>query len=467
MPEKEGLVGRLTSAFRRKQKVDLIVGLDFGTSSTKVAFRELGSQARRIVPITFNHGLQAYPTYCLPSVGFLTPDRRLIWGPDAVRRLEKSSWSSGIRRLKVLVAGEQNPAFRDSQAVQEYNRYLEAVGLDPSTHRPEHLAAVAVAMQMQRVREVLQERYSGADLDIRFNVCVPIDHMEHAGMLCVQNKINHVAEDIYRTWTADGWEPSELVEVAAAKFDDASPDSSPDDRLFAMPEAMAQIASYLDSLETEQGIHAVIDIGSGTTDLSIFSLMGPSVHERGGYWYAARNVPRGTGYVEAAVASRLEAKAGGSRVVTESDVVHAMESAKVSSDIGMAINHQLILIWDALRATWTEGYARHYKQQTAWEKIPVFLCGGGSRLVGGRDIFRKAWVPNFDDFHVRKLPIPEDFDDHRGTIPFDRLSVAYGLTFLAPELGGGGFILPKDSPDHTPRLFIRDLPLPQGDGEPG
>ena len=45
------------------------------------------------------------------------------------------------------------------------------------------------------------------------------------------------------------------------------------------------------------------------------------------------------------------------------------------------------------------------------------------------------------------------------------MSVAYGLTFLSPELGE--FALPADSPDHTPVLRYKDLPMPWSDGEPG
>ena len=189
-----------------------------------------------------------------------------MWGPEAVRKLERQTWSSGIRRLKVLVAGGQDPAFKDARAVEAYNNYLASAGLDADAYRPEYLAAFAIAKQMHTIRQILRGRYGGAELDIRFNVCVPIDHMEHSRMLQVHRKINHVAEDLYRTWIADGWGDNELIDLAASKYDEASPEPTSERRLFAMPEAMAEIASYLGSLETRQGIHAVLDIGAGTTD---------------------------------------------------------------------------------------------------------------------------------------------------------------------------------------------------------
>jgi len=464
MPKETGVLGRLTSAFRRKPKVDLVVGLDFGTSSTKAAYRELGSAARRVRPILFEHELGVYPSYCWPSVGVVTKARRLVWGPDAIRRLEDESWSSGIRRLKVLVAGEYDVAFRDIRAVQAYEEHLALAGLKPDSYRPEYLAAVALAKQMHVVRTILTKAYKGAELDIRFNVCVPIDHLEHSRMVDVHRKINLIAEELYNSWMSEGWGDNELVDVAASKFDDAESAASHNGRLFAMPEAMAEIASYLGSLETKRGIHAVIDVGAGTTDLSIFNLVGLTAHQHDCYWYAARNVPRGAGYVEAEIAKHLT-KSSKTLTLTEGELLRALDESGRKPDLAAVVRKELEKIWNALRATWTEGYARHYKKQSAWEDIPVFVCGGGAKLPGVKDVFARAWVPNFKNFRVRELPVPDDYDALGGAAPFDRLSVAYGLTFLSPELGD--FALPSDSPDHTPVLHLKDLPMPWTDNEPG
>ena len=89
----------------------------------------------------------------------------------------------------------------------------------------------------------------------------------------------------------------------------------------------------------------------------------------------------------------------------------------MSADVSKAIRGELLKIWDALRPTWTEGYKRHYKKQTAWENIPVFVCGGGARLGGGRQVFARAWVPNFRDFNVSDLPVPDEYDSSMGRSP--------------------------------------------------
>ena len=61
---------------KKKEKVHIQVGLDFGTSATKVAFSQLGRRTFRVV--NFNHGLPNYPSYCIPSIGCIGHDGRLL-----------------------------------------------------------------------------------------------------------------------------------------------------------------------------------------------------------------------------------------------------------------------------------------------------------------------------------------------------------------------------------------------------
>lgn len=456
--------GSLSAGIRRRKKVDLVVGLDFGTSSSKVAYRELGASARVVTPILFDHGLETYPSYCLPSVGHLNRKGRFIWGPEAVRLLQKDSWSSGVRRLKVLVAGEVDPAFRDERAAEAYADYLARVGLNADLMHPSHVAALALAKQMHVVRGKLQEVYRESELDLRFNVCVPIDQYEHSLMLGVYHRIHHVAEKLYLSWTADGWDDADLLEVAASHYEGASTTWREDGRVFPVPEAMAEIASYRTSLETRKGIHAVIDIGAGTTDLSVFSLHMERGQDSECLWYAARNIPMGAGYVEARLADALEGKRHGGTTLTEAELLEALSHAKEGSEAGTVVRAGLMEIQHALLPTWVAAYNK-CKKQTAWEGIPIFLCGGGSRMLGAREVFKKAWVKNFSDVAPRSLADPDDYNKRGGHAPFDRLSVAYGLTFLGPELGS--FTLPSRTPDCTPIPSFKDLPEPWSDGAPG
>ena len=80
---------------------------------------------------------------------------------------------------------------------------------------------------------------------------------------------------------------------------------------------------------------------------------------------------------------------------------------------------------------------KRYRRSTRWETgVPLFLCGGGSKMdfyidlvdsieAGGPYKIRKVSLPKPDRLTAKKLPRDA----------YDRLSVAYGLSFDALDIG--------------------------------
>lgn len=443
------------SPFRRQAKLDLYVGLDFGTSSTKAAYLELGSGERRIRPLVFDHGLEEYPAYCLPSVGAFARDGRLVWGADALPLLRRHPWGSGLRRLKVVIAGSKDQRFHDSDASERFRNYLIEQGMSPDRYLPEHIGAAALALQMHAVRRLLQQQYAGRELDIRFNVCVPIDQVERSTVLATYHQMMHVAEQLYLEWLSDGWDGADLVDVAAAKFETANRLERSDGRIFAVPESVAQVASYLVSLEARPGIHSMVDVGAGTTDLAIFNLAGLSTADSRCYWYAAVNIPRGAALIENHVAEYLASTNGKRLNLSLQQVLAAIETAVPGDPIHKRSLAVLSEIHHNMNWTWAAAYNK-YRANSAWQGRPLFLCGGGAKLPWVHEMFARSWVPNYPNHNVRPLPTPRNYEDLNGAVPFDRLAVAYGLAQPKPELAE--YVLPKDSPDQTPEIRIRPYP---------
>jgi hypothetical protein len=123
-----------------------------------------------------------------------------------------------------------------------------------------------------------------------------------------------------------------------------------------------------------------------------------------------------------------------------------------------AVERELEDIRHMTNPAWATAY-RHMRQEQAWRGRPVFLCGGGAQLPGVRGVFRDSWVQQFGHHDLRELARPRDFDADR-SVPFGRLAVAYGLSIPKPELGK--YLLPKDSPDHTPRKTYKVKPDQEG-----
>jgi len=104
---------------------------------------------------------------------------------------------------------------------------------------------------------------------------------------------------------------------------------------------------------------------------------------------------------------------------------------------------------------------KHLARETAWEKVQIFLCGGGANLPYVEGVFSTPWKwSNLQarqvKYPVSKLPTPDDYDAEEIDAPFERLAIAYGLARPIPELEQ--YVLPSGSPDHTPpRLPVQDF----------
>lgn len=448
---------------RQLKKIYLQVGLDFGTHSTKIVYSQIGKQLSRAV--NFKHNLPNYPKYCLPSVAAFDDHGKLLLGVEAAKLLQDKEWDSGLQRLKVIVAGNHDKAFKDPISHEKFYEHLKRHGCN-ETLTPERLTAIYLAYAMKKARELIEERteYKDVELDVTFNVCVPIDHLENNKVKSVFQNILTWAEAIERKWDEKGDE----FEPINASYDLESKSHSEDRRVFLVPEAVAEMASYLVSLRKREGLHAIIDLGAGTTDVSICNLFIPSSGSIS-YWYATRNIPAGTIKVGSIIASYLKEQANKRpcscvEVSNFLDNLGSYHSSTTGTQEGnwklmSSIKDEIRAIRDSedYRKTWGSAYMRHLKKQSAWEKVEVFVSGGGANLPFIEEVFSIPWWSQLEKkYPVSSLPAPDDFSAEDSGAPFQRMAVAYGLARPIPELDD--YVLPGYAPDHTPP------PLPTRNG---
>lgn len=356
----------------------------------------------------------------------------------------------------MLVAGKYEGAFQDEAAAVSYKTYLGDRQLDLAACDPEALTAVFLAFAMQQALEQLGQIFKGSELSLAFNICIPIDHIQNNAVYQAFRRILSTAETL-TGYLGPGdrqyWplleRAKELLTASSAK------DSEPERRVFAIPESVAQVVCYLVSLRKRPGIHAVLDFGAGTTDVSIFNLDIPRREQPTTWWYAARNIPRGTAHLERIVASYLQERNDGLTVSEDDQVVRLLSRVDGRTSAGGEglLHARIVQELQSLRLktnfAWAEGWG-HLSQQRDWmkEKVQVFVAGGGAGIPYIRHEFSQSWAnKNWGPYPLGPLPEPEDFDSLGGRAPFQRLSVAYGLTRPRPELGEHA--LPSDSPNHT------------------
>ena len=436
---------------KKSQKVYIQVGLDFGTSSTKVVFSQLGKRLFRA--IDFGHDLPNFPSYCLPSVCSIDSHGNLMFGADAADYLQDQSWDTGLRRFKVVVAGKHDAQFTDKLTSKSYYGYLRTNAL---FIEPEYLSAFYLSHVMEKTRSIIQHlpEYRHADIDYTYNVCVPIDQVENSKVYEAFNSIFLLAEKIDKSWQNSVIKMNAVNELISLE---AGSDTSK--KVYAVPEAVASFASYLVSLNKREGRHAVIDFGSGTTDLSICNLTMPVNKGPRCYWYAARNIPRGTVNVERAIACLLHENSCSDRL-TSKDIDKCLRNIAFPQERGYALNvkpEYRKAVFDELtdlrdskeyKLTWGAAY-KHLVRDKDWENVEILTCGGGSNFPQVEEVFRRPWWPQIKSHYpVNKLPVPDNFDPGPSKAPFERMSVAYGLAIPLPQLEK--FKLPGHSPDHTP-----------------
>lgn len=236
--------------------------------------------------------------------------------------------------------------------------------------------------------------------------------------------------------------------------------SSAKRRSRVFPEVIAEIASFAMSKSAAPGVYGSIDVGAGTIDVNIFRWVQPS--SSGGARTAVfAAYCDGTG-VLALEEHLLEVMDGQrSRAIelfqsqkrkgcfphTEelSNLFPPESQVRVSRELNGAVTDFSDAIARNSKRAWGQALVKRGKE-TDWNKLGVFIGGGGSAVRQVREGLHQGMQNDFLRLEVRKLPAPDPEDMER--VPgllvdeFHRIAVAYGLTVA--DHFEGGLIWPKD-----------------------
>jgi len=334
----------------------------------------------------------------------------------------------------MLLAGQYDGQYLDAAWDERCREYVTAACGPNSGCSPQAITAFFLAFMMRLIRRQLQQLLSNDDLDLVFNSCVPVDQREKPIVYAAFEQSLAVAQEIERTrrdveplraWLDAATELWESVRYA--QDDDAN-------RVFLVPEAAAASAGYIASIRRATGLHAIVDIGAGTTDVSIFRLAIARKTGETVYWYAGRSIPMGAARLEARAAETLIA--AGLRSVSQSEVVTALDGrGRFASACSPVIRDELTRIWNGTNKAWAEAYGQESRESEWRRTVKVFITGGGALIPAARNVFAKAWIERFGPYECSAIPTPEHFDSAEVRIRYPRMCVAYGLAIPLPEMG--------------------------------
>lgn len=396
------------NTLKPKQRQQLVLGLDFGTAYTKVVIGE-----------TRKHFAVPFEAYCDGGNPYLLKSRFFV--------------------------DEDGCCSLDSKAGREITDLKMRILDNRCTAQDEIYLATYMALVMRHARQWLlsehADLYGQSDIDWLINVGLPTDSYHDDDLVRLYGHITRAAwaacfsANSITSAVIEDW----LVKLGCEDLSSESEGIVSEDDVHLFPEFVAQITGYVRSpMRQNEQLHMLIDIGAGTVDISLFNVMEVGGEDR--FPIMARAVEKlGTAYL---MRSRLEAAGRPLRNIPAhlpvpprgvlAKRLGAAETALKKSD--NAFRDRLFKrILAVLEYTRAKRYPRAFRPE---KKLTTFLCGGGARVDLYQELGKILRAPGGARIELIPLSLPEGLDAPGASDKeYDRLSVAYGLSFDPFDIG--------------------------------
>lgn len=467
----------------RSGKERVTVGLDFGTSFTKVCLRkELGGDDVPIYPVTLEkdtYNKSASPL--CPSL-IAIKDKKIYFGQEAYDQALK-----GARRIEHIKACI-DCNFVDSSIDCVFSvmcPYLDG------TLSPIKLAALYIGWIMKESRGQASKILKGNQFSFIYNVGVPIKHLDWGKDGQLYQTYRRI---FYNAWRiSEGIGQGMDLQLALSWLEEITQEAIPsleDSFVQAAPESSAAIVSYVNSAESQTGLYSIVDIGAWTMDVSFFRLTDIGIYETGVprlSFYAADVWKKATNAIDEKIVRALMEYGDIKSIKDFSEKENilffirsrrennALNSAEVEFRIENDNLERLEIpscIVDYVKLIHSEGVRRCFthtfkearnKEKTPdiWHNFTLFLTGGGSyETLFGEKILKKYEI--FSPRVRSDILTFTALEDNKNPEFQKRLAVAAGLSYplgMWPEQ-----LHPSQIPDIEKPRMAR---IQEADDEPG
>lgn len=436
----------LIDAFIQRQKqetsdrVRVNIGLDVGTSFTKVVWRDSLRERSRALKV--NSKRKGIDAFLLPSRVW-TDGTSLFWGDG------DDETSGRVEHFKMCLScvgegGECGPA---RCPLTDWSPFLSLPC--PSESPVELVSAFFLANLISTARRLITEelRSQGIKKEIHWsaNLAVPVKQMDNTKVVETFERSLSTAWlmssvlDEHPTLCEVG-EITRCFEEATAAAKNESLDC------FVYPEVGAQVASATLSQSARDGLYSFVDVGAGTIDVSVFRLAA----DRGDasqQVYDAEVLKLGAAHLEAAAAQGLMRISKQTfRDLKEGKITPKQAELALTKLSATCYPDALALLRDIavdlLVPVLRDAFEKE-KFRSAWKQMYLILGGGGAKLQVYRDASEDVFKRLAERFEMRPLSAPADFDSNGfPNAEFHRLAVAYGLSFEIVNLPE--VVLPRD-----------------------
>lgn len=242
----------------RRYERTLIVGVDFGTSSTKVVWQDLSENYFEL--FRWRPDLKGLESVLLPST-ICVRDDALLFGNSAPGKGD--FW---LPSIKLCMLCRRNPSVCRCDGSIAKSGQLQL----PETDAPVPAAALGclfLAHVFQQVEQRLKQTFPNDDVVLIWNIGCPMDHLDVVDSKSSWEKMAGVAMQL-RGRVSNPAEMT-LLREASALMRTFTP--SADRNFLVQPEGMAAVKAFLESPRgPEEKTYAIVDVGAGTTEVSFF-----------------------------------------------------------------------------------------------------------------------------------------------------------------------------------------------------
>jgi len=408
-----------------RPKRDIIIGLDFGTSCTKIVIQDPDTRDAWAVP--FDRIGTKDNVYLLPT--------RLM--------LDKEGWGSlaGVGRsisdLKVRLMSDPDAT-------------LAQIDLPELSSTARELSGLYLALVLRSVRawflRTKGDIYRNLRLEWQLNVGVASNALDAGGIV---EATEQVARAAWWLSLRPGRISMKDIRWAARASQDASFDPGiARDQIQIYPEIAAEVAGYSRSHARRNGLHLMMDVGASTLDIAMFRLHEHEQSDRVIFVCTEVNL-LGTHYFKKhrveSVCRAIERRAQLEDLSAPlEDGVDSLlkfgeaELREIDEQFGKQCKEMLfrVLLATKTRRAPHEPQFRHDHP----EELPVFLCGGGSQSKAFRYFVSQLEESLQRNYHIGRFALmPLEFGSRFVTgsmAPSERYrhAVAFGLSFRYLDL---------------------------------
>lgn len=411
----------ITSPKRRVTEINL--GVDFGTSFTKVSYRILGRDIVGFVPF-----------------GASAPDGESTMTPSLV-------WIDTVGHL--YSAFDKRPA--EAVEIRYFKMHLAGRGIgDP--YKPSLdlgipvyrlISAFFLSKVLRKVKDEVTKLENIPEDSVVWsgNIGIPIGYVESEAKPRFE-EVARVAVDLCDTHRFDAAPTLDEVEREYRACLEKPSSASAD--YVVMSELEAEIIGLMCDPSTKDGIYALFDVGGGTVDGAAFHFKREKGEPRVNI-LTALVAPLGFA-AAAAEAHREIALACVEQAFRNGENELLLDTGSLKSSMHRHVSSVIVIAKRRSDINWKE----------RMEELPVFISGGGRHSAWHRASIEETYGCNqhgkagIPVYSCRELPVPEEPGitvRYNGASDHGRYIVAYGLS-----IPNGTYAPPIGFPRHNPEI---------------